>query len=141
MSKIKGRNTKPELLLRKELFKKGFRYRLHDKKLPGKPDIVFRKFKAVVLINGCFWHGHSCSLFRLPKTNHEFWRAKIGSNKVNDAKNVDHLVKDGWKVVIVWECSMRGSNKMATHILIDIVSNLIVNAPASSITEVPASHT
>ncbi|HOI73620.1 MAG TPA: very short patch repair endonuclease [Syntrophales bacterium] len=107
MSGIKSKDTKIEISIRKALFSNGFRYRLHDQKLPGKPDLVFPKYKAVIFINGCFWHGHNCQLYTEPKSNTEFWRAKIERNRLNDIKNMISLQKKGWRVMNVWECSLR----------------------------------
>ena len=100
MSKISGKNTKPEILVRKFLFSKGFRYRINVKTLPGKPDIVLPKYKTVIFINGCFWHGHNCKKGKLPSSNIDFWKEKISNNKSRDDKNSDLLVKLGWKVNI-----------------------------------------
>ncbi|MGI9651969.1 very short patch repair endonuclease [Chryseobacterium sp. RLHN22] len=113
MSQIKGKNTKPEILVRKFLFANGFRYRLHDKKLPGKPDIVLRKYKAVIFVHGCFWHGHDgCEKFVIPKTRTHFWLNKINTNISNDNKNIEALKKDGWNVIIVWECEIKNEIRM-----------------------------
>ncbi|MCX4302207.1 MAG: DNA mismatch endonuclease Vsr [Alistipes sp.] len=106
MSKIRGKNTKPEILVRKFLFSQGFRYRLNVKTLPGKPDIVLPKYKTVIFINGCFWHGHNCKKGKLPSSNIDFWRKKISNNKLRDDKNFDLLVKLGWKVIIIWQCEI-----------------------------------
>lgn len=106
MSKISGKNTKPEILVRKFLFSKGFRYRINVKTLPGKPDIVLPKYKTVIFINGCFWHGHSCKKGKLPSSNIDFWKEKISNNKSRDDKNSDLLVKLGWKVIIIWQCEV-----------------------------------
>lgn len=103
MSKIRSKNTKPELLIRKVLSKKGFRYRLNYK-LPGKPDIVFLASKVAIFVNGCFWHGHNCKEGHIPKTNIEFWSKKILNNKSRDKNNIMLLRKKGWKVVLIWEC-------------------------------------
>lgn len=112
MAGIKGRNTKPEILIRKLLHKKGFRFRLHVKDLPGKPDIVLSKYKAVIFVNGCFWHGHKdCHLFKLPATRTEFWQEKITRNQANDSKSINLLLENNWKVGVVWECSIRGATK------------------------------
>lgn len=112
MAGIKSRNTKPEILIRKLLHKKGFRFRLHVKDLPGKPDIVLPKYKAVIFINGCFWHGHKdCHLFKLPATRTEFWQEKIAQNQANDCKSINLLLENNWKVCVVWECSIRGATK------------------------------
>ena len=112
MAGIKGRNTKPEILIRKLLHKKGFRFRLHVKNLPGKPDIVLPKYKAVIFVNGCFWHGHKgCRLFKLPATRTEFWQEKITRNQANDSKSINLLLENNWKVGVVWECSIRVASK------------------------------
>mgnify|MGYP003588061914 FL=1 len=112
MAGIKGRNTKPEILIRKLLHKKGFRFRLHVKDLLGKPDIVLSKYKAVIFVNGCFWHGHKdCHLFKLPATRTEFWQEKITRNQANDSKSINLLLENNWKVGVVWECSIRGATK------------------------------
>lgn len=108
MSGIRGKDTKPERLLRAELHKYGFRFRLHDSLLPGKPDIVFPKHKAIILVNGCFWHGHDCHLFKWPKTRMSFWRQKIEATKARDQKNIDDYRRLGWRVLTVWECAFKG---------------------------------
>jgi len=108
MSRIRGKDTGPELLVRSGLYKRGFRFRLHDGKLPGKPDLVFRQFRAVIFVNGCFWHGHECTRFKWPKTNVEFWKNKIGGNRTRDLRNQMALEDIGWRVGIVWECAFRG---------------------------------
>lgn len=112
MSRIKGKDTKPEMLVRKFLFSNGIRYRLHDKRLPGKPDMVFPKYKKVVFIHGCFWHGHeNCKYFVVPKTRTEWWLNKINSNKKKDTESVYALKKLGWKVLTIWECELKSNNK------------------------------
>jgi DNA mismatch endonuclease (patch repair protein) len=108
MSQIKGKNTKPEILVRKFLHSKGFRFRLHDSKLPGKPDIILPKYKTVIFVHGCFWHGHeNCKYFVLPKTRTEWWAAKINGNIANDNKKSSLLKKAGWKVIHIWECQLK----------------------------------
>jgi DNA mismatch endonuclease (patch repair protein) len=107
MSGIKNKNTKPEIMIRKELFANGFRYRLHNGKLPGKPDLVFRKYNVVVFIHGCFWHGHNCRYFVWPKSNTEFWKEKINGNKKNDKKVIEKLKEQGYRICIFWECVTR----------------------------------
>lgn len=107
MSNIRDRNTKPEMKIRQALHAKGFRYRLHDKKLLGKPDLVLPKYKAVIQINGCFWHGHSCPLFKWPSTRIEFWQNKIEGNIKRDQQNTEKLLEQGWRVLIWWECNTR----------------------------------
>jgi DNA mismatch endonuclease (patch repair protein) len=107
MSGIKNKNTKPEIMIRKELFANGFRYRLHNGKLPGKPDLVLRKYNAVVFIHGCFWHGHNCRYFVWPKSNTEFWKEKIRNNKKNDKKVIEELKEQGYRICVFWECVTR----------------------------------
>nr|WP_231709499.1 very short patch repair endonuclease [Arthrobacter sp. zg-Y895] len=110
MAKIKSKNTKPELLLRKGLHALGHRYRLHDRKLPGKPDLVFPSRKKVVFVNGCFWHGHDCPVgSRLPKTNTEFWRDKRAKNQARDEQQLAQLDLLGWESLVVWECDIKAS--------------------------------
>ncbi|WP_104473755.1 very short patch repair endonuclease [Acinetobacter indicus] len=122
MAGIKGRNTKPEILIRKLLHKKGFRFRLHVKDLPGKPDIVLPKYKAVNFVNGCFWHGHKdCRFFKLPATRTEFWQEKIMRNQANDSKSINLLLENNWKVAVIWECSIRGATKDPDTV-IDLIS-------------------
>lgn len=111
MSGIRGRNTKPEILIRGLLHRHGFRFRLHVRKLPGKPDIVLPRYHAVVFVHGCFWHGHACPLFKWPSTRPDFWREKIERNRMNDHKATEALFASGWRVGIVWECAMRGKGK------------------------------
>ena len=106
MSKISSKDTKPEILVRKFLFSKGFRNRINVKTLPGKPDIVLPKYKTIIFVNGCFWHGHNCKKGKLPSSNTDFWKEKISNNKSRDAKNSDLLVKLGWKVIIIWQCEI-----------------------------------
>jgi DNA mismatch endonuclease, patch repair protein len=115
MSRIKGKNTKPEIVVRKYLFSKGLRYRLHQRDLPGTPDLVFRKHGAVVFIHGCFWHGHKgCKYFVPPKTNIEWWLNKINTTRKKDEENKSKLKKQGWKVISVWECSLKSDKRYKT---------------------------
>ena len=108
MSRIKGKNTKPEMLVRKFLHANGFRYKLHDKSLPGKPDIVLPKYHTVIFINGCFWHGHkNCKYFVVPKTRTDWWLNKINGNIANDTKSLKALKKEGWKIITIWECNLQ----------------------------------
>lgn len=119
MSGIKGGDTKPELVLRSGLHRRGFRFRLHDKKLPGKPDLVFPKFGAVIFVDGCFWHGHDCHLFKWPQSRKEFWKMKISGNKARDAANREELLALGWRVCHVWECAMKGKARLPAVKIID----------------------
>jgi len=111
MSCIRAKDTKPELLVRRMLHKRGFRYTLHAGKLPGKPDMVFPSLKAVIFVHGCFWHGHEgCHYFRWPTSRKEFWQEKIGRNKYNDDRSSRALAYEGWRILTVWECSLRGKD-------------------------------
>jgi DNA mismatch endonuclease (patch repair protein) len=112
MSGIRGKNTKPELVLRSGLHKAGFRFRIHDRRLPGSPDLVLPRHKAVIFVHGCFWHGHECPLFKWPKTRHEFWEAKILGNVARDTLAIRKLHDSGWRVLVVWECALKGSAKL-----------------------------
>ena len=107
MSKISDKETKPEILVRKFLFANGFRFRKNDKRYPGKPDIVLPKYKAIVFVHGCFWHGHNCSAGKLPETRKKFWTEKINGNKKRDEGNKIKLEKQGWKVIIIWQCKLK----------------------------------
>lgn len=115
MAAIRGKDTKPEILVRKFLFSKGLRYRLNNRKLPGSPDIVLKKYKTVIFVDGCFWHGHEgCKYFRLPKSNTPFWEAKITRNIERDKETTQALTALGWKVISIWECELRNkSNREA----------------------------
>ena len=120
MSKIRSRNTKPELALRKALFARGFRYRVNDSKLPGKPDIVLPKYKTVIFLHGCFWHRHEgCKYAYTPKTNTKFWVEKITSNIERDKTNLQKLAALGWNVLTVWECEIRHTYKHDITLLVD----------------------
>lgn len=118
MAAIRGRDTKPELMLRRGLHREGFRYRLHVNDMPGKPDMVFPKHHAVIFVNGCFWHGHDCLLFRWPSSQQEFWSAKITKNRARDARVKEILIANGWRVLTVWECALKGAHKRAAKSVI-----------------------
>lgn len=108
MSGIRGKNTRPELALRRALHARGFRYRLHDKRLPGKPDLILPRFRAAIYVHGCFWHRHEgCKYATSPATRPEFWQAKFRENVERDQRNIDALIALGWRVAVVWECEMR----------------------------------
>lgn len=126
MSRIGSKDTQGEVFIRKSLFKLGFRYRLHRKDLPGKPDIVLKKHRAVILINGCFWHGHDCHLFKWPATRTDFWSAKIEGNIARDRKNIENLAKQGWRVMIIWECALKGKCKIDFPDLITIAEEWLL---------------
>ena len=124
MSKIRSKNTKPELLVRSLLFKVGYRFRIHRKDLPGRPDVVFVKYRTAVFINGCFWHYHKkCRDGRIPKSNVLFWQKKLERNVLNDRRNINLLRALGWKVLVIWECEIK---KNPTNVLKKIVKFLII---------------
>ena len=127
MSRIKGKDTKPEEIVRKYLFSRGYRFRKNDKRYPGTPDIVLPKYKTMVLINGCFWHGHvGCKYFVWPKTNPDFWKEKIERNIERDQKNIEYLRQAGWKVYVIWECELNTKKRE------DTLSRLITEMEANS---------
>jgi DNA mismatch endonuclease (patch repair protein) len=125
MSKISEKETKPEILVRKFLFSNGLRYRKNDKRYPGKPDIVLPKYKTVIFIHGCFWHGHNCPAGKLPVTRKEFWQNKIQGNIDRDKKNVEELKKQGWKVITIWQCELK--NKEVTKKTLNELINTLHN--------------
>nr|WP_313665902.1 very short patch repair endonuclease [Brucella intermedia] len=112
MAAIKGSHTKPELAIRRALHAAGLRYRLHAKELPGKPDLVFPRYKAVLFVNGCFWHRHDCHLFKWPASREDFWREKIGRNVANDERAIASLKEEGWRVGVIWECALKGRTRL-----------------------------
>jgi DNA mismatch endonuclease (patch repair protein) len=118
MSRIRGRDTKPELLLRRGLHARGLRFRLHRKDLPGCPDLIFPRFRAVVFVHGCFWHRHACPMFKVPETRREFWLKKISQNVKRDRKAVVALQHEGWRVLTVWECALRGKRRLHLEIVL-----------------------
>lgn len=127
MSKIRSKNTKPELALRKALFARGFRYRVNDKRLPGKPDIVMPKYKTIIFLHGCFWHKHDgCKYAYTPKTNTQFWVDKINSNKERDKINAEKLTYLGWNVITVWECEIRHKYKHNIAPLVDKIESALI---------------
>lgn len=109
MASVKQRDTGPEMLLRKELHRLGFRYRLHDRKLPGSPDIVLKKHRAVIFVHGCFWHRHGCKLSTSPSTQKEFWQNKFEQNAKRDKKKYEELLKMGWRILVVWQCAIKAT--------------------------------
>lgn len=119
MARIRAKDTKPEMLVRRALHRRGFRYRLHDRRLPGRPDMVFPRHRAAVLVHGCFWHGHDCPLFRLPGTRRDFWEAKIAGNRLRDARALASLQKAEWRTLVIWECAMRGRDRHPLELVID----------------------
>ena len=128
MSGIRGKDTKPELIVRRLLHRLGYRFRLHCKDMPGRPDIVLPKWRTVVFVNGCYWHGHdSCHLFRLPKSRTEFWTNKIQGNKDRDQRNYSLLNNGGWKVFVIWECAVSKKLCLSNEELEQRISSAIVS--------------
>ena len=125
MSGIKGKDTSGELLIRRALHKKGYRYRLHSKDLPGRPDLVLPKHESVIFVNGCFWHGHQCHLFKWTKTRPEFWKQKITGNMRRDTNNHQLLGELGWRVCIIWECSLKGKTRLSIEDVSSLLSSWI----------------
>ena len=123
MSGIRGKNTKIEIQIRKSLFARGFRYRLHVQHLQGKPDIVLPRYNALIFVHGCYWHGHDCHLFRLPSSNKDFWFLKIKSNQERDASVQKTLIASGWRIAIVWECAIRGRGQIGLKAVIDCLDH------------------
>ena len=126
MSQIRSKDTKPELMIRKYLHSKGFRYRLYEKKLPGKPDLVLPKYKTVIFVHGCFWHGHEgCKYYVVPKTRTEWWLKKINRNKELDLINSEKLKTEGWNVITIYECELK--NGKAEQTLINLINRILEN--------------
>lgn len=127
MSRIRSTNTRPEEMVRKYLFSKGFRYRKNDKRLPGKPDIVLPKYKTIIFVNGCFWHMHGCSRSHLPKSNEAYWEPKIKRNVERDQKNTKLLQEAGWNVLTVWECELKKKifNERMEKLIKDIKTGIL----------------
>ena len=116
MSKIRGKNTLPEMVVRKLVFSLGYRYRLHDKNLPGKPDLVFPGRKKVIFVHGCFWHMHDCKRGTPPESNKSFWLTKLQQNKMRDADNIRELEENGWKVLVIWQCRLKKKQELEVTI-------------------------
>jgi len=143
MSRIRSKDTKPEMLIRRGLHACGLRYRLHCAAIPGKPDMVFPKHRAVVFVHGCFWHGHGCSLFRWPQTRAEFWKAKISRNIERDRTVRSALTAAGWRTIVVWECALRGRNRKALEDVLSNAEALVRHGrePLTEIAEFPSINT
>jgi DNA mismatch endonuclease (patch repair protein) len=135
MSKVKSKNTTPELILRKTLHHLGLRYKLHDAKLPGKPDLVFPRYNAVIFVHGCFWHGHNCGRTGIPKSNRDFWMEKIERNKRNDSEHIKSLAKANWRTMIVWECAIQGKRKIAIDDLAVLIRDWLLSGKESCVIE------
>lgn len=134
MRAIRSKDTKPELQIRRWLHGAGFRFRLHRNDLPGRPDLVLPKYNAVILVHGCFWHGHACHMFKLPGTRTEFWREKINANCSRDVRDTAALLAAGWRVLTVWECSIKGSRRRSAEVITsEITEWLRSDVPVASI--------
>ena len=127
MARVGSKDTKPELLIRRGLHARGFRFRLHDRKLPGKPDMVFPRYRSVIHVNGCFWHGHSCRLYRFPKTNRVYWREKIRRNIERDSANVESLRAGGWRILKIWECCVKGKARQPVEKVLSSASEWLLS--------------
>jgi DNA mismatch endonuclease (patch repair protein) len=125
MAAIRGKNTHPEMLIRRALHRLGFRYRLHAKELPGKPDLLLPRYRSAIFVHGCFWHGHGCHLFKWPSTRKDFWRDKIKRNRVVDRRATRMLENDGWSVLVIWECALKGKRKRSLEEILTEVSQWI----------------
>lgn len=117
MAAVKGKNTKPEIAIRRALHAMGFRFRLHVRRLPGRPDIVLAKHRAAIFVNGCFWHGHDCPMYRQPADNREFWMKKIDRNRERDERAMSEIRNAGWRVLTIWECAMRGRGRIGMDVV------------------------
>lgn len=137
MSRIKGKDTKPEMLIRRGLHARGLRFRLHYRSLPGRPDLVFPKYHAAVFIHGCFWHAHGCALSKLPATRQDFWRQKLEGNAARDRKAVQALEAAGWRVLVIWECAQRGPARLPDAELFDRAATWICNGQSTTTREIP----
>jgi DNA mismatch endonuclease (patch repair protein) len=132
MSGIRGKDTKPELLIRSALHRAGYRFRLHSRDLPGRPDIVLPKYHAVIFVHGCFWHMHQCSLFKWPKSRTEFWREKLNKNRQRDTRLAEQLSDAGWRRLVVWECALKGREKLGIDRVRDLISAWLKGGEASA---------
>ena len=122
MSGIKGKNTNPELIVRKGIHARGFRYRLHVSRLAGKPDLVLPRYNAVIFVHGCFWHGHDCHLFKWPSTRPEWWESKINGNMARDEEAYAALHKQGWRILTLWECALKGKSKRPSDAVLEEIT-------------------
>jgi len=132
MTAIRGTNTRPELLIRKELFARGYRYRLNDKRLPGKPDLVLKKYRAVIFVHGCFWHRHNCPLFKWPSTRAEWWKEKLEGNRLRDQRQLSELQELGWRTLVVWECALKGKLRLQPEGLFEQIEGWLLSDTSHS---------
>jgi DNA mismatch endonuclease, patch repair protein len=132
MSRIRGRDTTPELVIRRALHALGFRFRLQDRKLPGRPDLVLPKYHAVIFVHGCFWHGHGCHLFKWPATRREFWKDKIARNRARDDAALTRLEAEGWRALTIWECALKGTCRLPVTDVIQACTEFLRNSDIAS---------
>jgi DNA mismatch endonuclease (patch repair protein) len=125
MSRIRARDTKPEMAIRSALHRCGFRFRVHKRDLPGRPDLVLARYRVAIFVHGCFWHGHNCNLFKVPATRTSFWLKKIDRNRKRDAKSIADLQEMGWRVIVLWECALKGPWRCAMNDVVRAVSRRI----------------
>ncbi len=135
MAGIGGKNTAPELIMRRELHALGFRYRVYNPSLPGKPDLAFARYKAVIQVNGCFWHRHNCHLFKWPGTRRSFWEQKLNDTAARDVRNLAELEKLGWRVLTVWECALKGRTRRGLREVIHTSAHWIQFGDCSAVIE------
>lgn len=149
MSRVKPRDTKPEMILRRALHARGLRYRLHDIRMAGRPDIVLPRWRAVIFVHGCFWHGHECARGALPQSNLSFWSGKIAMNAARDAAQVARLRADGWRVATVWQCALLGKNRLGAKLAAEHIHSwlqggnnelVLAEGPADAFSSTDASH-
>lgn len=140
MRRVRGHNTSLEVRIRKALFSRGLRYRLHDKNLPGSPDLVFKKYRVAVFIHGCFWHAHGCSLFKLPESRSDFWTAKLRGNVKRDLMNHHKLIASGWRVLTVWECAIRGGSRLTLEDVALLAEDFIRSQVGPPAMDLPANR-
>ena len=139
MSRIRARDTKPEMTIRRGLHARGFRFRLHVRELPGRPDVVFPRYNAAMFVNGCFWHGHRCEMFSWPRTRESFWREKIGRNRERDVSCLAALRNLGWRVLTVWECALKGPGRLNLDDLLDACAAFLADNGVSEL-EIGGAH-
>jgi DNA mismatch endonuclease (patch repair protein) len=137
MSRIRQRDTNPEMVVRRGLHALGFRFRLQDRRLPGRPDLVFARYRVAVFVHGCFWHAHGCHLSKMPETRKEFWETKLGANAARDGKAIASLQAAGWRVLVIWECAMRGVKRLEEAEMLGLAANFISEGSMPFL-EVPA---
>lgn len=130
MAGIRGKDTKLEMLVRRGLHSRGFRFRLHDRALPGRPDLILPRYRAAIFVHGCFWHSHNCPLFQWPRTREEFWRKKIESNRDRDRRAAERLQEAGWRVLTIWECALRGKTDADRDATLDRAAGWITSGVA-----------